>query len=180
MDFQNAVEAIKQYLPDYADEHLKHSKSKNQFVCVFCGSGSGANSTGAFTVYRTNYYCFSCHHHGDIFDLAEKVENISKSSVVQYLADKYHVRLDFLTERRKNSSTAKTSSFLSVIGNGGADTKECSADLDVENCGEGNFDSFFWDANKHLCETNYHRLSFGMQINIYAKQTIIGEFPLKR
>lgn len=157
MDFQNAIEIIKKYLPDYAEEHLEHSKEKNKFVCIFCGSGNGLNSTGAFTVYRTNYYCFSCHQHGDIFDLAEKVENISKHSVVQYLADKYHVRLDFLTERRKNSSTAKTSSSLSVIGNGGADTKECSADLDVENCGEENFDSFFLDANKHLCETNYHR-----------------------
>ena len=157
MDLQNAVEAIKQYLPDYADEHLKHSKSKNQFVCVFCGSGSGANSTGAFTVYRTNYYCFSCHHHGDIFDLAEKVENISKSSVVQYLADKYHVKIDFLTERRKNFPADENSSFLSVIENNGAGTKECSAALDVENCGEENFDSFFSDANKHLCETSYHR-----------------------
>ena len=157
MDFQNAVEAIKQYLPDYADEHLKHSKSKNQFVCVFCGSGSGANSTGAFTVYRTNYYCFSCHHHGDIFDLAEKVENISKSSVVQYLADKYHVKIDFLTERRKNFPTDENSSFLSVIENNGADTKECSAASDVENCGEENFSSFFSEANKHLCETSYYR-----------------------
>ena len=121
MDFQNAVEAIKQYLPDYANEHLKHSKSKNQFVCVFCGSGSGANSTGAFTVYRTNFYCFSCHQHGDIFDLAEKVEYISKHSVVQYLAEKYHVQIDFSTERRKNSLEAQSFSSLLVIGNGGAD-----------------------------------------------------------
>ena len=157
MDFQNAVETIKQYLPDYAGEHLKRSKEKNKFVCVFCGSGSGANSTGAFTVYRTNYYCFSCHQHGDIFDLAEKVENISKNSVVQYLADKYHVQIDFLTERRKNSPTAENFSPLSVIGNNGTDTKECFAVLDVENCGEENFDSFFSDANRHLCETSYHR-----------------------
>ena len=157
MDFQNTVEAIKQYLPDYAEEHLKRSKEKNKFVCVFCGSGSGANSTGAFTVYRTNYYCFSCHQHGDIFDLAEKVENISKNSVVQYLADKYHVQIDFLTERRKNSLEAQSFSSLSVIENNGADTKGCSAALDDENCGEENFDSFFLDANKHLYETNYHR-----------------------
>ena len=157
MDFRNAVEAIKQYLPDYAGEHLKRSKGKNKFVCIFCGSGNGANSTGAFTVYRTNYYCFSCHQHGDIFDLAEKVENISKNSVVQYLADKYHVQIDFLTERRKNSPTAENFSSLSVIGNNGADTKECSTVLDVENGGEENFDFFFSEANKQLCETNYHR-----------------------
>ena len=157
LDFQNAVEAIKQYLPDYAEEHLEHSKEKNKFVCIFCGSGNGLNSTGAFTVYRTNYYCFSCHQHGDIFDLAERVENISKNSVVQYLANKYHVRLDFLTERRKNFPTNENSSFLSVIENNGAGTKECSAALDVENCGEENFDSFFSDANRHLCETDYHR-----------------------
>ena len=157
VDFQSAVETIKQYLPDYAGEHLKRSKEKNKFVCVFCGSGSKSNSTGAFTVYRTNYYCFSCHQHGDIFDLAEKVENISKHSVVQYLADKYHVRIDFLTERRKNLLSDQSFSSLSVIGNGGTATKECFAALDVENCGEENFDSFFLDANKHLCETSYHR-----------------------
>ena len=157
VDFQNAVETIKQYLPDYAREHLEPSKGKNQFVCIFCGSGNGLNSTGAFTVYRTNYYCFSCHQHGDIFDLAEKVENISKHSVVQYLADKYHVRLDYLTERKKNSLENQSFSSLSVIGNNMADTKECSAFSDVENCGEENFDSFFSDANRHLCETSYHR-----------------------
>ena len=157
VDFQNAVEAIKQYLPDYAREHLEPSKGKNQFVCIFCGSGNGLNSTGAFTVYRTNYYCFSCHQHGDIFDLAEKVENISKHSVVQYLADKYHVRLDYLTERKKNSLENQSFSSLSVIGNNMADTKECSTVLDVENGGEENFDFFFSEANKQLCETNYHR-----------------------
>ena len=151
MDFQNAIETIKQYLPDYAEEHLKRSKEKNKFVCIFCGSGTGANSTGAFTVYRTNYYCFSCHQHGDIFDLAEKVENISQNSVVQYLADKYHVRIDFLTERRKNSLSDKTFSFLSVIGNSGA------AAPDVENCDEDDLTSFFSDASEHLCETSCHR-----------------------
>ena len=50
MDFQKAIETIKQYLPDYANEHLTHSKGKNQFDCVFCGSGTGVNGTGAFTV----------------------------------------------------------------------------------------------------------------------------------
>ena len=157
VDFQSAVETIKQYLPDYAGAHLKRSKEKNKFVCVFCGSGNGANSTGAFTVYRTNYYCFSCHQHGDIFDLAEKVENISKHSVVQYLADKYHVRIDFLTERRKNLLSDQSFSSLSVIRNGGTATKECSVVSDVENCGEENFDSFFSETNKYLCETSYHR-----------------------
>ncbi len=157
VDFQNAIETIKQYLPDYAEEHLKRSKEKNKFVCIFCGSGTGANSTGAFTIYRTNYYCFSCHQHGDIFDLAEKIENISKNSVVQYLADKYHVKIDFLTERRKNFLSDQTFSFLSVIGNSGAATKEGSAAPDVENCDEDDLTSFFSDANEHLCETSYHR-----------------------
>ena len=156
MNFQNAIETIKQYLPDYAEKHLKRSKEKNKFVCIFCGSGTGANSTGAFTVYRTNYYCFSCHQHGDIFDLAEKVENISKNSVVQSLADKYHVKIDFLTERRKNSLQASGFSSLSVIESSGAAAKEGSAP-DVENRDEGDLTSFFSDANEHLCETSYHR-----------------------
>ena len=89
MDFQKAIETIKQYLPDYANEHLTHSKGKNQFDCVFCGSGTGVNGTGAFTVYPTSYYCFVCQNHGDIFNLAEKVENIPQKEVIYYLADKY-------------------------------------------------------------------------------------------
>ena len=157
MDFQNAIEAIKQHLPDYAEEYLKRSKVKNQYNCIFCGSGTGANSTGAFTVYRTNYYCFSCHQHGDIFDLAEKVENISKNSIIQYLADKYHVGIDFLTEKRKNSLSNQSSSSLLVIGNNGVATKEGSAAPDVESCDEDDLTSFFLEANKHLCETDYHR-----------------------
>ena len=134
MDFQKAIETIKQYLPDYANEHLTHSKGKNQFDCVFCGSGTGVNGTGAFTVYPTSYYCFACQNHGDIFNLAEKVENIPQKEVIYYLADKYHVGID------NNSSY-----HLQEI------QKPISADL------EDDYTDFFIRANQHLSETDYYR-----------------------
>lgn len=154
MDFQNVIETVKQHLPDYAQEHLKRSKGKNKFICIFCGSGTGSNLTGAFTVYQTNYYCFSCHQHGDIFNLAEKIENIPKKSVVRYLADKYHVETDLLTEKRKNSLSNADFSSFSVNG---TDTKESFADPNVENFNEEDLTFFFSGANEHLCETSYHR-----------------------
>ena len=150
MNFQDAVEKIKQYLPDYANHHLKKSKGKNQYVCTFCGSGNGTNATGAFTVYPTNYYCFACHQHGDIFDLAEKTENIPKSSVVQYLANKYHIEIDSFTEKEKKISQSENlSSFLA----------ESIAKPNPQSINEheDNYTSFFLVANKHINETNYHR-----------------------
>ena len=148
MDFQKAIETIKQYLPDYANEHLTHSKGKNQFDCVFCGSGTGVNGTGAFTVYPTSYYCFVCQSHGDIFNLAEKVENIPQKEVIYYLADKYHVSID------NNSSY-----HLQEI------QKPISADL------EDDYTDFFIRANQHLSETDYYRGISLKTLNFFSSRT---------
>ncbi len=150
MKFQDAVEKIKQYLPDYASHHLEKSKGKNQYVCTFCGSGNGTNATGAFTVYPTNYYCFACHQHGDIFDLAEKTENIPKSSVIQYLADKYHVEIDPFTEKEKKGFQSEHASSFSA-------DSVATPEPQAVNGHEDNYTSFFLGANRHLGETDYHR-----------------------
>ena len=103
------MEIIKQHLPDYAYEHLEKSKGKNQFVCPFCGSGTGASATSALTVYPQNYYCFACQRHGDIFDLARQAEGIPQSQVIRYLADKYHLQSD---KSKPNETQDYTSFFL--------------------------------------------------------------------
>ena len=98
------MEIIKQHLPDYAYEHLEKSKGKNQFVCPFCGSGTGTHATGALTVYPQNYYCFACQQHGDIFDLARQIEGIPQNQVIHYLADKYHLQTDKPNENQDYTS----------------------------------------------------------------------------
>ena len=51
IDFDRAKEEIKARLPEYAAAVLTRSKGKNQYVCPFCGSGTGAKAPGALTVY---------------------------------------------------------------------------------------------------------------------------------
>ena len=46
MEFKKAIQELKGYIRDYAEEMLTKSKSKNQYECIFCGSGTGSNGTG--------------------------------------------------------------------------------------------------------------------------------------
>ena len=102
MEFEIVVQGLKGYIRDYAEEMLTKSKSKDQYECIFCGSGTGRNGTGALTVYQTSFYCFSCQKSGDIFDLIQQVEGIGKYEVVQYAAQKYGLSIDNTTNREQN------------------------------------------------------------------------------
>jgi len=69
---------LKLYLRDYVENITEKSKGKN-YICPLCGSGTGKNHTGAFSIDTkdpTKWKCFSCDESGDIFDLIGKVENI--------------------------------------------------------------------------------------------------------
>ena len=103
MKFKKAIQELKGYIRDYAEEMLTKSKSKNQYECIFCGSGTGSNGTGALTIYENSFYCFSCRKSGDIFDLIQQAEGIPKNEVVQYAADKYGINLDNSAEREENA-----------------------------------------------------------------------------
>ena len=76
---------VKRHLLDYVNEITTKSGSKNQYICPICGSGTGKNHTGAFTVYpkTDSYYCFACQTSGDIFSLYGAVNNISDFKTVQ-------------------------------------------------------------------------------------------------
>lgn len=64
----------KSYLIDYVETITQRSKGKG-YVCPLCGSGTGANGTGAFFVRQNMWKCFSCGEGGDIFDLYKRVNN---------------------------------------------------------------------------------------------------------
>ena len=63
-------EALKNYILTFTEK----SKERNKYICPFCGSGKGKNGTGALSIDNrrggTTWTCFSCGHHGDIFDFA--------------------------------------------------------------------------------------------------------------
>ena len=66
---------LKQYLKDYADFYLEHSKN-GLYVCPICSSGKGRNKTGAFSIKGERWNCFSCNHSGDLFDLIGAIEDL--------------------------------------------------------------------------------------------------------
>ena len=103
MEFEIVVQGLKGYIRNYAEEMLTKSKSKDQYECIFCGSGTGTKGTGALTVYEEHFYCFSCQKSGDIFDLIQQAEGISKNEVVQYAAKKYGLKIDNTPNREKNT-----------------------------------------------------------------------------
>ena len=63
-------------LKAYCEDHLE-KRGKANYVCPFCGSGTGPNHSAAFSINGSRFKCFSasCGKGGDIFDLAGAIEN---------------------------------------------------------------------------------------------------------
>ena len=99
---------IKRHLIDYVHEITTKSKGRNQYICPICGSGTGNNHTGAFTLYPNDntYYCFSCQDSGDIFSLYAKINHLDIRADFQQikteLEEKYSVSSDIPQENRPN------------------------------------------------------------------------------
>ena len=73
------LEELKPYLREYVERITERSRGHDQYVCPFCKSGTGRHRTGAFTVFPDHQFkCFSCGETGDLFDLIEKYENLTK------------------------------------------------------------------------------------------------------
>ena len=79
------LDDLKPYLREYVERITEKSRNqRDQYVCPFCGSGTGKHRTGAFTVFPDHHFkCFSCGETGDIFDLIEKYENLTKHEATQ-------------------------------------------------------------------------------------------------
>lgn len=80
---------LKPYLPDYVERITERSRTqRNQYVCPLCGSGTGKNHTGAFTVFPDHHWkCFSCGETGDIIDLIQKIEHMTKPEAIKRAED---------------------------------------------------------------------------------------------
>jgi replicative DNA helicase len=83
MDRDQARRQIKGNLRDYVERITEKSKGANMYVCPLCGSGSGPNGTGAFSIKDgTSWKCFSCDQGGDIFDLIGAREGITDTAEI--------------------------------------------------------------------------------------------------
>lgn len=67
MDFEQVKQTVS--IREYAEQHLKRA-GRNFYVCPSCHSGEKANKSAAMFMYSDHFYCYSCHRHGDVFDLA--------------------------------------------------------------------------------------------------------------
>lgn len=101
---------IKPFLGDYIKEITAKSKGKNQYICPFCGSGTGSNETGAFTYYpETNtYHCFACGEHGDIFDLYAHQNNFDLHSDFAKIIDELSKKYGIYDKNTADTSKTKT------------------------------------------------------------------------
>ena len=79
MDYTKAREELKPRLQEYVERITEKSQGPYMYICPICGSGTGKNHTGAFSINAkdpTRWKCFSCGASGDIFDLIGQVEKI--------------------------------------------------------------------------------------------------------
>lgn len=96
---------MKENLKDYVNQITRPSKGKNMYICPLCGSGTGKNATGAFSITDDgkNWKCFSCEESGDIFDLIGKVQGIT-----DYTEQKQALEDIYTTPQRKKPVQRKT------------------------------------------------------------------------
>ena len=95
MDRTEAREQLKGYLRSYVESVTEKSKGANMYVCPLCGSGSGRNATGAFSVKGNSWKCFSCNAGGDIFDLYGAINsNPDHNEQLKGLSQIYGISVD--------------------------------------------------------------------------------------
>ena len=139
MDRQTATEAVKERLTEYVENITEHSAKGNRkaYVCPICGSGTGRNKTGAFTITKDGlkWKCFACDRGGDTLDLIGYVEDISDyKTKIARAAELFNLDIEAPTEYQNQDTQS----------NMHTDTKT-----------ETNYIDFYKQANKNIQATNY-------------------------
>jgi replicative DNA helicase len=107
MTREEAKETAKSRLTEYLD--IITTKQGKQYVCPVCGSGTGKNKTPAGQLNEDNtYHCFACEFHGDIFNLASKIEGITND---KEKFDRVYEILNIEIDKPKEFKTDYTSYF---------------------------------------------------------------------
>lgn len=139
MNRQEATEVAKEYLESYVERITEHSAKGNRkaYVCPICGSGTGRNKTGAFTITPDGlkWKCFACDRGGDTLDLIGYVEGIDDySAKVTRAGELFNLDIEAPAEYQNQDTQS----------NMHTDTKT-----------ETNYIDFYKQANKNIQATNY-------------------------
>ncbi|HEL1712107.1 TPA: toprim domain-containing protein [Streptococcus suis] len=145
MDRQTATEAVKERLTEYVESITDHSRKGNKkaYVCPLCGSGTGRNATGAFTITPdgNSWKCFACDKGGDTLDLIGYVEGIDDyNSKLKRAGELFNVTID--TPAREYQNQDKTAQ--------NTDTHNS-----IHTPTNGNYLAFYKQANDNIQATNY-------------------------
>ena len=159
MDYEDARSKLKGRLQEYVECITPQSKGKNMYICPLCGSGTGSNRTGAFSIKEgTKWKCFSCGKGGDLFDLIGEYEGIAcHAEQLRRAAEIFGVTLDgSRNAARDNLSPASqnqtknnryTQDGVPTMAYAKTEAEELNLD----------FTDFFLQAHSHIGETDYHR-----------------------
>ena len=156
MDRQDARETLKSYLRSYVESVTQKSKGANMYVCPICGSGSGRNGTGAFSIKDgTSWKCFSCNAGGDIFDLYGAINNTADhneqlkglSEIYGITVDSYRSSAydDFSPEYQKQDENERNT-HNSIHTTVYTPTQQAQSE---------DYRDFFLQAHSHIKETDY-------------------------
>ena len=147
MDYSRARDTLKLHLQDYVESITQKSKGANMYVCPICGSGTGANHTGAFSIDkdRTRWKCFSCGKSGDIFDLIGEVEHITEPvAQLKRAGELYGVQIEDQNQNQpKNEQYTHTDVCIHT---------NTYTHTDTDNT---DYSDYFRECNTHLQETDY-------------------------
>lgn len=139
-------EEEKSYLKAYIEQISEQSRKggKGAYICPVCHSGEGRNRTGAFHIYdEIQWKCFSCDRGGDIFDLIGYVEDIDKfKDQLKRVRELFNLSTE--CDEFKNHRTE----YLNYKAVFPLKEEEKEEKKD-------NYSSFYNEATKHLCETDY-------------------------
>lgn len=144
MNRQEATEVAKEYLESYVESITEHSAKGNikAYVCPLCGSGTGRNKTGAFTITKDGlkWKCFACDRGGDTLDLIGYVEGIDDySAKVTRAGELFNLDIEAPAEYQNQDKTAQNT-----------DTHNS-----IHTPTNGNYLEFYKQANDNIQATNY-------------------------
>lgn len=145
MELETAKEVLKDNLTEYVQSITAPSKGRGMYVCPLCGSGTGPNRSGAFSIDKDgkHWKCFACNEGGDIFDLIGKYERIdSYIDQIQRAGELFNVSVD-VPEK--------------PVYTGEYTHKHMNTNVSADNIPAVDYTDFFLQANKHIEETTYHR-----------------------
>lgn len=110
-------EYLKPFIHDFAERNLEKSR-KGEYICPWCGSGTGRNKSGALSIDEKTdrFKCFACGVGGDLFDLIGKINGVEAAESFQIARELYGSSMQTAaTMQRKQPQEKAAADFTEYI-----------------------------------------------------------------